>query len=80
MSNAAELEAGIDDALGDGGSLLIIDLAGLEFIDSTGLRSLVGFHQRDQSTTNIVYRNARGQVAEVLEVTGLRSVLELDEG
>ena len=79
MSNAAELEAALDDALGAAGPRLIVDLAGLEFIDSTGLRSLVRFHQSEESATAIVYRNAHGQVAEVLEVTGLRSVLELDD-
>jgi len=79
MSNAAELEAAFDETLAVAGPRLIVDLGGLEFIDSTGLRSLVRFHQRDQSATDIVYRNARGQVAEVLEITGLGSVLELDD-
>ena len=79
MSNAAELETALAEALGVARERLIVDLRGLEFIDSTGLRSLVQFHQTDHNATEIVYRNARGQVAEVLEITGLRSVLELDE-
>ena len=57
---------------------VVVDLAGLEFIDSTGLRSLVRFHQLDHAETEIVCRNAGGQVAEVLEITGLGSVLELE--
>jgi anti-sigma B factor antagonist len=79
LSNAAELEAALDDAFAAAAGRLIVDLGGLEFIDSTGLRSLLRFHQRDQSATEIVYRNPRGQVAEVLEITGLGSVLELGE-
>jgi anti-sigma B factor antagonist len=79
MSNAAELETALDDAFTAAAGRLVVDLGGLEFIDSTGLRSLLRFHQRDQSATEIVYRNPRGQVAEVLEITGLGSVLELGE-
>jgi anti-sigma B factor antagonist len=79
MSNAAELEAALDDAVEAAGPRLVVDLRGLEFIDSTGLRSLVRFHQRNQTETEIVYRNARGQVAEVLEITGLGAVLELGD-
>jgi anti-sigma B factor antagonist len=79
MSNAAELETALDDAYEAAGARLVVDLGGLEFIDSTGVRSLVRLHQRDQSATAIVYRNARGQVAEVFEITGLGSVLELGD-
>jgi len=79
MSNAHQLEEALATALEGTDARLVVDLAGLEFIDSTGLRSLVRFHQRDQTETEIVWRNARGQVAEVLEITGLGSVLELGD-
>ena len=39
ISNAAELEAEVHDLAGD--SRLVIDLSDLEFVDSTGLRTLV---------------------------------------
>jgi anti-sigma B factor antagonist len=77
MSNAQQLEEALATALEATNGRLVVDLAGLAFIDSTGLRSLVRFHQLDQ--TEIVWRNARGQVAEVLEITGLGSVLELGD-
>ena len=79
MSNPHQLEEALATALEATDARLVVDLAGLEFIDSTGLRSLVRFHQRDQTETEIVWRNARGQVAEVLEITGLGSVLELGD-
>jgi anti-sigma B factor antagonist len=40
MSTAPELEARMDDALARGAALLIVDLRGLEFMDSTGLTLL----------------------------------------
>lgn len=79
MSNAHQLEEALATALEATDGRLVVDLAGLEFIDSTGLRSLVRFHQLDQTEIEIVWRNARGQVAEVLEITGLGSVLELGD-
>ena len=79
MSNAGELELALSQAFEAGAAQVVVDLGGLEFIDSTGLRTLVRFHQRDEAETGIVYRNATGQVAEVLEITGLGSVLELED-
>jgi anti-sigma B factor antagonist len=80
MSNARELETALAKASETSPAQLVVDLAGLEFIDSTGLRALVTFHRRDRAETDIAYRNACGQVAEVLEITGLGSVLELEDG
>jgi anti-sigma B factor antagonist len=78
MSNAQQLEEALAAALEATDERLVVDLGGLEFIDSTGLRSLLRFHQLDHAETEVVFRNAGGQVAEVLEITGLGSVLELE--
>lgn len=51
---------------------IIVDLSGLEFVDSTGLEVLVRAHQRSQASSHqFEIRGASGDVARILELTGL---------
>jgi anti-sigma B factor antagonist len=55
---------------------ITVDLSGLEFIDSSGMRVLVQAHTRSQQNSRrLSFRRGTGQVAEVLAVTKLDSVL-----
>jgi anti-sigma B factor antagonist len=55
---------------------VLVDMAGVEFMDSSGLRVLVGLHQRlDQAGGQLLLRAPQAPVARVLEITGLSDLL-----
>lgn len=57
---------------------LVIDLRRLRFIDSSGLRVLIGAHQRAQAAGRpLSVRIAGGTVARAIELTKLDQVLPL---
>lgn len=80
VASSSELEAALERA--DRNGPVIIDLRGLEFIDSTGLGLLVRTHQRLASAGGLVLIKGEGQVDRLLELTGigdqLRVVTSLD--
>jgi anti-sigma B factor antagonist len=55
---------------------VVIDLAGVTFIDSTGVRALVeAYRAARQAGLALSVRGARHWVARVLEVTGVATML-----
>ena len=55
---------------------LLVDLSGLEFIDSTGVGSLLKLTRESQAGDDkLQFTPARGQVAQVLDLTGMTDVL-----
>jgi anti-sigma B factor antagonist len=70
------LEERLDRVWGSGAELVILDLRQIEFMDSTGLRVLLGAHQRAQETSRR-FALVRGadQVERVLTLTGVRDLL-----
>jgi anti-sigma B factor antagonist len=53
-----------------------VDLAGLSFVDSTGLATLITTkHQLDERGGRLVLRNPQDAVRRVLEVSGVDKVL-----
>jgi len=67
----ATLLGAVDDA-----ELVVVDLAGVTFMDSSGIHGLVTAHRsaRDAGRTLHVV-NASGAVASVLEITGVARLL-----
>ncbi|SDT44824.1 STAS domain-containing protein [Actinoplanes derwentensis] len=56
--------------------IVLVDLAQLTFIDSSGVHSLITAHHAAKHTGGHVYLiNADGPVAGVLEITGLDTLL-----
>jgi anti-sigma B factor antagonist len=63
------LEAAILDREGNGA--VVIDLADVFFIDSSGLRSLLGASRRARTRgANVVLRHVGSEVLRLLEITG----------
>ena len=63
------LEAAILDREGNGP--VVIDLGDVFFIDSSGLRSLLGASRRARTGgTTVVLRNVGSEVMRLLEITG----------
>ena len=78
MASAPELEAAVRPAL-DAGRWVVLDLRSLEFIDSSGLRSIVGAHQAAADGAGqftVVRAHPDSAVQRVVAIAGLDSVIE----
>lgn len=60
----------------DSAPVIVVDLAELRFIDSSGVHSLItGHHAAQRQGRRLQVVNARGTVARVLEMTGVSELL-----
>jgi anti-sigma B factor antagonist len=81
LSTAPELEQPLEAAMESAGSGLVIDLAGCEFIDSTGIALIVRAWQQLGNDSNGADRNrfalccVNDQVQRLLDITGLGSAI-----
>lgn len=75
-STAPELEESLKDAL-DGVSELTLDLNGLEYISSAGLRVLLSTQKIMNKQGSMVIDNASEEVKEIFDVTGFSDILTI---
>lgn len=86
MLQHEDLGSTADDGSADastGGRSLVIDLDDVAFIDSSGLRSLLGASRRARGRgTDVVLRRVGPEVARLLDITGTTSqfVIESHRG
>jgi anti-sigma B factor antagonist len=72
MASADRFEAALTDALAGDCSRILIDLADLEFMDSTGLRTLIqGQRQAASRGLPVILRHVPHQATRLFELTGL---------
>ena len=79
LATAPQLESALLPGLRDGGSA-VLDLRGLEFMDSTGVRVIVAAHHAAEEHGGsfvLVRTEPDGPVARVLEISGLDAILKL---
>lgn len=74
-TTAPKLEAALGSSL-DGVTGLVLDLAGLEYLSSAGLRVILSAHR--QMGGSIVIRNVNETIMEVFEVTGFTDILTIE--
>jgi anti-anti-sigma factor len=81
LDTAPGLQAPLDRAIAEDGSLILVDLTDCEFIDSTGVALLVRSWQRHDraagngGTGRLVLCCPSAQVKRLLEVTGVGSTI-----
>ncbi len=75
LSNAATLQAKIDEIVGADAERVVLDLSSLTFLDSTGIAVLVQLHNRLGS---VQVRNPTPVVGRIIKVTGLQEVFGLE--
>jgi anti-sigma B factor antagonist len=76
LSTCAKLAAAIDAAVDGGANAVAVDLAGVTFLDSTGVNALVQGKRKAESV-GAQYRvvGAGGMAARVLKLVGVLDVL-----
>jgi len=80
LASANDLEACGRSAL-DGASSVVVDMAGVTFLDSSGLRSLVILQEEAQSQgTSMTLRGTQRNVRRVFDLTGLASTFGFSDG
>ncbi|HET8657895.1 MAG TPA: STAS domain-containing protein [Micromonosporaceae bacterium] len=78
LGSLAELEEAATAAIADGTPVLLLDLSGLTFCDSTGLGLFVRLHKRmQQRGGRLGLVNPQAGVLKVLKLTGLDAALHL---
>ena len=76
-TTAPSLESTINDNIGDIKNL-ILDLKGLEYISSAGLRVLLGAQKKMQQIGSRKVINVCESVMEVFEITGFADILTIE--
>ena len=75
---APSLEKTIGENI-EGVQCLKLDLKGLEYISSAGLRVLLGAQKKIQKTGRMLLTNVCEDVMEVLEMTGFADILTIEK-
>ena len=76
VTSVADVRLALHSALECGDGDLVVDLAGVELVDATGLGVLVGVHRRAQRAGRVVVlRDPADRIRRVLFVTRLDRVL-----
>jgi anti-sigma B factor antagonist len=80
VSTVADVRLALHDAVDRGSADLLVDLAGVEFVDASGLGVLVGTHRRaGRAGRRLVLRNVPDRVLRLLALTRLNRVLHVEE-
>jgi anti-sigma B factor antagonist len=78
LASVPQLEDAVESALLDGATEIVLDLRGLEFVDSTGLRAILA---QDQRSTELgqTFALVRGpeQVQRLMHMTGVDEHLKI---
>lgn len=75
--SAPQLEAELKSSL-DGADSLVLDLEGLDYVSSAGLRVLLSAHKRMSGKGGMKVRNVKEVVQEVFSVTGFDDILDIE--
>ena len=76
-NTAPALDKTICEDIGDT-TELIIDVKGLEYISSAGLRVLLGAQKKMQSSGSLKLTNVCESVMEIFEMTGFADILTIE--
>ena len=74
---APELEKTINEDIGDAKNI-ILDVKGMEYISSAGLRVLLGAQKKMQKIGSMKVVNVCEEVMEVFEMTGFADILVIE--
>ncbi len=78
VNTAGRFDAAIDAALHSGARRVLVDLDGLEFVDSTGLATILRATRRADGEGRLRMTRGAGEVAQLFRLTALDLVLPFD--
>jgi anti-sigma B factor antagonist len=80
LASAPSLERALAEAEAAGPGGIVVDLSGLEFMDSTGLQSLIAAFKRAKSDGyELRLRRGRHQVQRVFELTSTIELFQFED-
>jgi anti-anti-sigma factor len=74
------LRLALDEAVAGGGANLVVDLAAVSFIDSSGLGALLGRFRRMPAGRRMVLRAPQAHVRALLSLAGVPSLMQVEDG
>ncbi len=74
---AGELEAAINEQI-DSADKLVLDIGGLEYVSSAGLRVLLSAQKRMGVKGGMVVKNVNEMVSEIFDITGFSDILNIE--
>lgn len=77
LSSAPALKWGLADLLRSGTKVVVLDMAGVSFMDSTAIGVLVGIERTLGPDQRLALVRLRQEVAKVFEITGLEDSFEI---
>ena len=78
LATAPSFGAAIDEGLRQVGRV-VLDLAGVTFMDSSGLNVLVAAASQSATPNTVLIRNAPASVQRLLSITGLNEVIPVED-
>ncbi len=79
MATSPALHQALAGAFDGNGTSIVVDLANLTFMDSTGIAVLLGAcHQADDAGQSLVVRSPRRPVLKALRLTGVDKILAIE--
>ena len=76
-SNSDKLKQQLSEAIHSGKKNIVIDLDGVEIIDSTGLSVLIFAHNRVKNVHPLVLQNVSDDIKRLLSITRLDKYFEI---
>ncbi len=81
MATSPALDRALTAAVSVGGSSVVVDLASLTFMDSTGIAVLLGGCRRaEEAGQTMVVRSPRRPVLKAFRLTGVDQILAIEPG
>jgi anti-sigma B factor antagonist len=78
LSTVGTFSERLDDVARKNPRRLVIDLTGVDFLDSTGLHAFVRARKELPEDCPIILRSPRQQIARVFEITGLSPIFTFE--
>ena len=80
VEDSSAVREKLTDLLDDGVTLLVLNLSGLEYVDSSGLGVLISIHKRClQKGGKMVVSGLRGMVDDLFKLTRLDLVFNIEQ-